>query len=163
MEGNALARLLDNAIDYDNWRVAFDPRLQRATMISGISLMSLMLNLVLVPALLNMTYSEYFMFGGEFLRSVLYFMYAGQPWLLGFTGVSLALYGVLLYKTDQLEAGAKLWHNLATVEVILGSLGGFLMALEITIILANLVIWIVVGIIVIVMLGAMLAGMAAGQ
>lgn len=160
MSQTALAQFLGKAVVYEEWRVPFDARLRLAAIISAAILGAGFVNLLLLPSLEAWTYSEFFMFGsGEMLRGMLTAAWDMLPWLMGAIVLGLVAYFPLLYYTDQLQTGHTRWHNLATAEVVLGSLFGLLIGVEAVIILLNLVAWIVA----IILAGAFLLGALAGM
>ena len=75
----------------------------------------------------------------------------------------LVFIGVLVYFTNQLESGNAHWHDLATAEVVIGSICGLVLAIELTVIVLNVAIWVVVGILAVVALfvGLAILGAAA--
>ena len=95
------------------------------------------------------------------MRGLLLFMYQMQPWLIGLNLICMAAYGVLLYFTNQLESGNAHWHDLATAEVVIGTICGLILAIELTAVLFNLSIWILIGTAAIVGFVSMLANTAS--
>ena len=163
MSDNALDHVIARSTEYELWGAPIDQRLRQATIISGSTIVLNLLGLLMLPGFISFTYTEFFLVGSGFLRGLLLFMYQMQPWLIGLNLVCMAAFGVLLYFTNQLESGNAHWHDLATAEVVIGSICGLILAIELTVIVLNVAIWIVIGILTIVIGFAVLAGMASSR
>ena len=161
MSNNALDHVLAKSTEYELWGAKFDDRLRQATIISGATIVLNLGALLMLPGFISFTYTEFFWVGSGFMRGLLLFMYQMQPWLIGLNLVCMIAYGVLLYFTNQLESGNAHWHDLATAEVVVGSICGLVLAIELTVIVLNVAIWIVVGILAIVALFVALAILGA--
>ena len=163
MSDNALDHVIARSTEYELWGAPIDQRLRQATIISGSTIALNLLGLLMLPGFISFTYTEFFLVGSGFLRGLLLFMYQMQPWSIGLNLVCMAAFGVLLYFTNQLESGNAHWHDLATAEVVIGSICGLILAIELTVIVLNVAIWIVIGILTIVIGFAVLAGMASSR
>ena len=163
MSDNALDHVIARSTEYELWGAPIDQRLRQATIISGSTIVLNLLGLLMLPGFISFTYTEFFLVGSGFLRGLLLFMYQMHPWLIGLNLVCMAAFGVLLYFTNQLESGNAHWHDLATAEVVIGSICGLILAIELTVIVLNVAIWIVIGILAVVVGFAVLAGMASSR
>ena len=162
MSNNALDHVLDKSTEYELWGAPFDERLRQATIISGATIVLNLGALLMLPGFISFTYTEFFLVGSGFMRGLLLFMYQMQPWLIGLNLVCMIAYGVLLYFTNQLESGNAHWHDLATAEVVIGTICGLILAVELTVIVLNVAIWIVIGIVAIVVVVSAAFGAVLG-
>ncbi len=143
MTNNALGALLDKAVPYEQWRAPLDPQFKRLVVLSGIGSVTALVGLLMLGPMLNFAHSEFFIVGQGMLVRLLFAMLEMQPWLIGANLVTLAVYGSLLAATHWLEAGPLAWQRVAMAEVVIGGLNLFVLTLEATLVVVNIVIWIV--------------------
>ena len=77
--------------------------------------------------------------------------------------ICAGMYVALLITTRGLEAGRAAWHWIAFGEVTIGAVNGFILALEVAIVVINLVLWIVAITTVMLIVLGLLTGLANGS
>jgi len=130
---------------------------------SGISIITTLVALWTLPTLLSLSDSGFFLVLGPQFGAVLAAMYQIRPLLVGLNLISTAAYVALLAFTQGLRAGRAEWHWAAFGEIAIGAVNGFILALEVAIVVINLVLWIVIITVVITVGLALLAGMASSS
>jgi len=158
-----LAELLSRTIPYEDWRAPIDDNLRRAALLAGPTILAGLLLILALPAMLPLTESSFFLVLGDQFGGILLALYQLTPFLVAFNLASLVVYLVLLLATNGLEAGRPHYHWAAVVEVLIGAANGLVMALELAIILINIVLWIVIICLCIVAGVAVLFGMASSN
>ena len=111
MDSVRLDELLRRATPYERWRAPLDRRLRRTAVLSGVSILIVLVGLT---ALLVLGPSE---------------LPALFATLLVIDLVGAAVYVWLIVATDRLRTGRPCWHWVALGEVALGALNGLLLAL----------------------------------
>lgn len=148
---------------YEDMPVPFDPALRRNV---GWSLASISASLVLLWALPSLVYwsqsSGFFLALGGVFIGILDLILAVQPLIITINVVALLLCVLLFRSTNNLEAGSADWHKLAMAENYVGAINGGIMALEVAILVGNLILWIIIGILAVVLAFVFLAALAAG-
>ena len=158
-----LADLLSRTTPYEQWRAPIDHNLRRAALLAGPTILAGLLLILALPAMLPLTDSSFFLVLGDQFGGILLALYQLTPFLVAFNLASLVVYLVLLVATNGLEAGRPHYHWAAVVEVLIGAANGVVMALELAIILINIVLWIVIICLCIVAGVAVLFGMASSN
>jgi len=163
MESVNLEGFLRRATPYERWRAPLDPKLRRAVILSGISIVTTLVALWTLPALLPLSDSDFFLVLGPQFGRILAAMHQAHPILVALNLISAAVYATLLATTQGLRVGRAVWHWAAFGEVTIGAMNGFILALEVTIVAINLALWIVIITLAIVGALGLLAGMASSS
>lgn len=163
MESVNLEAFLRRATPYERWRAPLDPRLRQAVIVSGISIATALVVLWTLPTLLPLSDSDFFLVLGPQFGGILDAMYQARPLLVGLNLISVAVYVALLAFTRGLRAGRAEWHWAAFGEIAIGAVNGFILALEVAMVVINLVLWIIIITLVITAALALLAGMASSS
>lgn len=163
MESVNLEAFLRRATPYERWRAPLDPRLRQAVIVSGISIVTALVVLWTLPTLLPLSDSDFFLVLGPQFGGILDAMYQARPLLVGLNLISVAVYVALLAFTRGLRAGRAEWHWAAFGEIAIGAVNGFILALEVAMVVINLVLWIIIITLVITAALALLAGMASSS
>ncbi len=159
MEIVNLEGFLRRTTPYERWRSPLDPRLRQGVIVSGVSIITTLVALWMLPSLLSLSDSDFFLVLGPQFGGVLSAMYQTRPFLVGLNLISAAAYVALLVFTRGLKAGRAEWHWAAFGEIVIGAANGFILALEVAIVVINLLLWIIIITIAIAVGLALLAGM----
>ena len=153
--------VLSRSRPYEQWTAPMDPNLRRGVILACCIILASLLLIWSLPGLMPLAGSEFFWVLGEEFGQILVLLNQARPFLAGLNLVGLAACAVLLVQTDGLRAGRASYHWVAMAEVVLGAANGFIIALELAIIIVNIVIWIVVIVVGIAILVGVLAALAS--
>jgi hypothetical protein len=156
---NALGRLCDRIVPYETWRAPLTPGLRHAVILSGFSIFTTLICSLFLPVLASWSRSNFFWIGQSVFGGVVQTMYQWQTTLIVLNLLSLAVYFALLVATSQLQVGTAVWQQVAFAESSLGVVNTLVLALETSIVVVNVAIWIVF---IAIAVSAALAGLAAG-
>jgi hypothetical protein len=162
MESVNLKRFLDRATPYERWRAPLEPSFRRVVILSGITIVTTLIVLLLLPKLVPLADSSFFLVLGPVFGGILDAMLDAWPVLLAVNLASIALYAALLFFTQGLKAGRAVWQWAAFGEAVIGAVNGFVLTLELAIVVINLLLWIVIITVAIALALAVLAGIANG-
>lgn len=158
-----LAELLSRTTPYEQWRAPIDHNLRRAALLAGPTILAGLLLVLALPAMQPLIESSFFLVLGDQLRGILLALCQVTPFLVAFNLASLVVCLVVLVATNGLESGRPQYHWAAVVEVLIGAANASVMALELAIVLINIVLWIVIICLCIVAGVAVLFGMASSS
>jgi hypothetical protein len=137
MECVNLETFLRRATPYERWRAPLDPKLERAVVLSGLSIVTALLALWMLPGLLPPADSRFFLVLGSLFRAVLAGVQRVRSILIVLNLISVGVYVALLIATQGLEAGRAKWHWVAFGETVIGVLNGCILLLPVGIIAIN--------------------------
>lgn len=163
MESVNLEAFLRRATPYERWRAPLDPKLRQAVILSGVSIATTLVALWALPALLPLSDADFFLVLGPQFGRIMATLYQARPALVALNLTSASMYVALLAATQGLKAGRAVWHWAAFGELAIGAVNGFILALEMAIVLVNLVLWIIIITVAIVAALALLSGMASNS
>ncbi|MBC7264768.1 MAG: hypothetical protein H5T64_10515 [Chloroflexi bacterium] len=161
MQSVNLAGFLSRATAYESWRAPIDHHLRRATILAGPTILAGLLLILVLPSIVPVFTSDFFLVLGDQFGQILWALYQCSPFLATLNLASLVMYLVLLVATRGLSAGRAQYHWVAFFEVVIGAANGFVMALELAIIVVNIVLWIVIICLCVAAALAMLYGLAS--
>jgi hypothetical protein len=136
-----LETFLRRAMPYERWRAPLDPKLERAVVLSGLSIVAALLALWVLPGLLPPSDSLFFLVLGSLFRSVLAGVQRVRSILIVLNLISAGVYTALLIATQGLQAGRAMWHWVAFGETVIGVLNGCILLLQVGILVINLILW----------------------
>jgi hypothetical protein len=151
-----LSELLSRATPYERWRAPIHPALRRATIIAAPTILVGLVVTWATPWMLAFAASDFFIVFGDFVRQVLGIWYRLWHVVVIVDCVSLIAFGFLFWKTNALEVGRPIYHWSALVEVLIGVANALVMVLGLSIVLINVVAWILIFGVCIVIMSAVL-------
>jgi len=113
-------------------------------MVSILSIITTLIALWYLPNILPMARSDFFLILRREFAGVLSLLYQYRPGLVVLNLIFVFLYLPLFYFTRGLKAGRAEWHWVALGESVVGTVNGFALVIETTIVATNAILWVLI-------------------